>query len=87
MMGNLAEGEIEFYQSVCCSFNMPCFSSFNVFFFRQWKSGSGLYLSFNVYGWTFSVQHLSDFNDLLFLLRVAVFSHVMQGLRSQCITT
>ena len=40
MMGNLAEGEIEFYQSVCCSFNMACFSNYNVFFSGNGRVGA-----------------------------------------------
>lgn len=51
MLGNQAEGEIEFYQSVRPSFKKIVIKL--QFYFRQWKSGNGLYLSSNVYGWMF----------------------------------
>ena len=53
MLNNLADGEIEFYQSVRHLIPFLCLTDHIC---RRWKSGSELYLLFNAYEWTFSTD-------------------------------
>jgi hypothetical protein len=55
MLGNLANGQIEFYKAVRDLFLTSVIYSSSS---RPWKNGIELYPSFNEYGWTFKYVYL-----------------------------
>jgi hypothetical protein len=60
-LGNLADGQIEFYKSVssCC---MSVFAQMLIGtrVSRRWRSGTGSYRSCSAYGWTFDAGCVSS---------------------------
>ncbi len=79
MLGNLADGQIEFYRSVS---DFPCCLRPLVYIrARQWKSGIGLFRLFNAYAWTFStffVTHIPKFiSNRAFLSDAYLYLHAV----------
>lgn len=66
MLGNLADGEIEFYKSVRHAnviMEIPILTRM----LRQWKNGTESYQSFNAFEWMYSSFLILPLRDLFFV--------------------